>query len=212
MTKQSVSKAPDKANEPDPTLSELFVFGVDERGDQRGGRFMGATDAVIKAGEDRGYRVVVKPPAAFAKLAMALPTGRVFSSGKVIFPTIRQALYDSLAAAEKMIPQYRDAESAGIDAAHLNSSDPIPDTCAAEPLPTYPALPVDWDDIDVGDLVLISGGNDTGYWEAIVTRCDQDILTLRLRDDPKQGTYVRHRLAVGLMNPGSLAEELPFGP
>lgn len=212
MTKQPVPKAPDRATEPDPTLSELFVFGVDERGGQRGGRFMGATDAVIKAGEDCGYRVIVKPPVAFAKLAMALPTGRVFSSGKVIFPTIRQTLYGSLAAAEKMIPQYRDAESVGIDATHLNSSDPIPDTDAAEPLPTYPALPVDWDDIDVGSLVLISGGNDIGWWEAVVTRCDQDILTLRLRDEPKQGTFVRHRLAVGLINPGPPFEEPPFGP
>jgi len=40
-----------------------------------------------------------------------------------------------------------------------------------------------------------------GWWEAIVIANDNDMLTLRWRDYPKQENVVRHVSAVALMKP-----------
>ncbi len=68
---------------------------------------------MIKAAQDHGYRVVVKPPELFSKLAADMPLGRAFSDGKVIFQTLGKTFYNRLIEAEKLIPQYRDPEALG---------------------------------------------------------------------------------------------------
>jgi hypothetical protein len=64
-------------------------------------------------------------------------------------------------------------------------------------------LPRSWESIDVGQLVLVED-DDPGYgwWPCLVTKREDQVLTLRLRDYPDKGTYVRHVAQVGLLNPG----------
>lgn len=201
-TKKSTETA--TADHSSPTICELFVFGEDgERKEFRGGRFATATDQVIKAAQDRGYRVLVKPPELFSKLAADMPLGRESSDGKVIFQVLGKTFYNRLIEAEKLIPQYRDLEASGVPLEFFNNEEGLPDTEQPAPLPTYPNHPRDWSVVDVGDLVLITAGAEYGYWEAIVTKRQQEILFLRLRDEPGQGTFVRHRLGVALVNPGA---------
>lgn len=192
----------------DQTPCELFIFGQnEERKEFRGGRFATVTDQVIEAAKGRGYKVIIKPPELFTKLAMEMPGGREFSDGKVIFQALGKTLYKKLVEAERLIPQYQDLEASGVPLEYFNNDEGLPDTEEMMPLPTYPTYPRDWSAVDVGDLVLITAGAEYGYWEAVVTQRQQEILFLRLRDEPKQGTFVRHRHGVGLINPGSHAAE-----
>jgi hypothetical protein len=185
----------------DQTPCELFVFGVNEENKEfRGGRFATASDQVIEAAKGRGYRVIIKPPELFTKLAMEMPVGRAFSD-KVIFQALGKTLYKKLVEAEKLITQYRDLEVSGVPLDFFNNDEGLPDTEEPASLPTYPNYPRDWSLVDVGDIVLITAGAEYGWWEAIVTQRQQEILFLRLRDEPKQGTFVRHRRGVALINP-----------
>jgi hypothetical protein len=64
-----------------------------------------------------------------------------------------------------------------------------------------PGLPRSWDEIDVGHLVLAEGVPDEGYWEAIVVARDNDMLTLKWVDYPRNPQVVRHRTSVALLKP-----------
>ena len=70
----------------------------------------------------------------------------------------------------------------------------------ADPKPA-PGLPRTWDEIDVGHLVLAQEKPGEGYWETIVVAKDNDMLTLRWRDNPKYPHLVCHRTAVALLKP-----------
>jgi hypothetical protein len=70
----------------------------------------------------------------------------------------------------------------------------------ADPAPA-PGLPVTWDDIDVGHLVIARYELAAGWWEAIVVVRDGDMLTVKWRDYPKQAPAVLHRAALALLRP-----------
>jgi hypothetical protein len=70
----------------------------------------------------------------------------------------------------------------------------------ADPAPA-PGLPVTWDDIDVGHLVIARDELAAGWWEAIVVVRDGDMLTVKWRDYPKQAPAVLHRAALALLRP-----------
>ena len=70
----------------------------------------------------------------------------------------------------------------------------------ANPKPA-PSLPRGWDDIEIGHLVLAQEVPGEGYWETIVVAKDNDMLTLRWRDNPKYPHLVCHRTAVALLKP-----------
>ncbi|MCW2225707.1 hypothetical protein M2232_009239 [Bradyrhizobium japonicum] len=78
-----------------------------------------------------------------------------------------------------------------------------PTTPSEEPKVRVAGLPKTWDSIDVGSVVLAMDGPEDGWWECVVLKRDDGVLTLRLRDYPKQGTYVRHLTQVALINPGA---------
>ena len=89
---------------------------------------MTASEEVVKACRENGFKVVIKPPVHFAEIGMQLPFGRAFSSGKAILPAISRSLHDTLVAAEKLIPQFSDAAAAGIEPRHLNNPTGLPDS------------------------------------------------------------------------------------
>jgi len=203
MTTKKSAETCDADQSASQAICELFVFGEDEEKKEfRGGRFATATDQVISAGKDHGYQVVVNPPPGFVAVGMQLPLGRAFSDGKVIFQALSKTLYRKLVEAEQLIPQYRDLDASGVLLDFFNNDEGLPDTEEPAPLPTYPNHPRDWSSVDIGDLVLITAGAEYGWWEAIVIQRQQEILFLRLRDEPGQGVFVRHRHGVALINPG----------
>jgi hypothetical protein len=51
-------------------------------------------------------------------------------------------------------------------------------------------------------MVLVHESPADGWWEATVLKREDEILTLRFRDYPKQPTFIRHINAVALVNPG----------
>ncbi|MFL6464639.1 MAG: hypothetical protein ACJ73N_09560 [Bryobacteraceae bacterium] len=68
--------------------------------------------------------------------------------------------------------------------------------------PTIAGLPRSWEDVGIGHMVLVHESPEDGWFEAVVVHRDEEVLTLRFRDYPKQPTFVRHISAVALVNPG----------
>jgi hypothetical protein len=87
----------------------------------------------------------------------------------------------------------RSAQAADLETEGIN----VPTTS-----PISSGLPRSWDSIGVGHVVLGQDSPEKGWWECVVVQREGEILTLRLRDYPKEGTYLRHITQVALINPG----------
>lgn len=197
-----MAKTPSTKAMPSSTVAELFIFGQDKAGRHRGGRFLSTSEQIVRAAAEHGYLAADRPPIGFVELAMDMPLGHIDASGRPSLPTIKSELYYAVLWAYRQIEQLRQAELAGYVSSKLLSAVGVPEDRKLHALPTYPKMPSDWEAVDVGCLVLIHGGPEVGWWDAIVLDRSDDILKLRLRDDPEQGVFFRHRNAVGLINPG----------
>jgi hypothetical protein len=196
---KKTAKAPAAASEP------MFAFGLDEKSKPRGARFTQYNDQLVSAVLDMGLNFVIAPSPAFADAAKKLPEGRHYASGKAFIGNIRQALLDELVAIVRQpgdtSQAYRLEEKP--NAASGGSASEAPVRCAS---PITSGLPRSWDAVNVGHMVLAHASPDDGWWEAVVIRREDDILTLRYRDAPKLPTFIRHVTTVALVNPGPLAE------
>lgn len=177
----------------------LFVFGIDEEGKPRGARFTELNDKVVSAAGNMRLKSVHAASAAFRAIATKLPIGRLYASGKAFVPPIRRDLVDKLNAVlatpgDESQTQEPPTTSAPTDA-QTEPSD--------EPKVRVAGLPKTWDSVDVGSVVLAMDGPEDGWWECVVLKREDSVLTLRLRDYPKQGTYIRHLTQVALINPGA---------
>jgi hypothetical protein len=174
---------------------KLFVFGLDEDGKPRGARFPEFNEKVISAAAQMKLVSVHPASPAVTEIGMKLPVGRLYASGKAFVPPIRRDLLSKLKAA---------LEVPG-DQSHIHQPAPAQSAEKAKAVGEVVAagLPRTWESIDVGHLVLVED-DDPGYgwWPCLVTERNKDVLTLRLRDYPDKGTYVRHIAQVGLVNPG----------
>jgi hypothetical protein len=201
-----MTKVSDKKTEKAP-VSPLFALGLDDNGKPRGARFPhGLRDDIASAALDMKCRIVHEHSAAFTELGMKLPIGRVYSSGKAFIPNIRRDLYDKLEAARKLPPD-KTAGTAALNAmlekyekAHASKAAETPAVACKSPVTS--GLPRDWASIEPGHMVLIHESVDDGWWEAVVLVREDEILTLRFRDFPKQPTFKRHINTVALVNPG----------
>ena len=66
-------------------------------------------------------------------------------------------------------------------------------------------LPRTWDSIQPGHVVLVHESPTDGWWEATVQEREEEILTLKFRDYPRQPKFQRHISQVALINPGPMA-------
>ena len=126
---------------------------------------------------------------------MKLPVGRLYASGKAFIPNVRRDAVKEL--------------NAILGSAGDTSQQHRPPTTNGEPqgssISTIASgLPRSWESIEVGQVVLAEeDGVNEGYWACVVVKREADILTLRLRDYPKQKQqYVRHVAQVALIYPG----------
>ena len=194
-------KAPKKKTEQKPaTVSPVFVFGLDESGKARGAKFLqGLKDNIAAAALDMKFNLVHDHSAEFTALGMKLPTGRIYGSGKSFIPPIRRDLYDKLKAA-----QSRPTEAIP-GSAPLNidgsKTETVRDVDLGMPIPND--LPRSWQVVQPGNLVIAQSNHIEGWWEAIIVERADDILTLRWRDYPNEGTVKRHLGTIALINPGT---------
>jgi hypothetical protein len=185
MSKRPSKKAaPKKANE--VKVDQLFVLGRNENGKPRGARFPEVKDDIVTAALRLNCTVVHPASASFAAVAMKLPKGRIYASGQAFIPNIRSGLFDDLTT---ILSNSDDTSSAHT----LGKVEVSPDT----------PLPKNWDEVDIGSMVLIHENPEDGWWEAIVLERRDDVLRLQLRDYPKLPIYERHISAVALVNPGT---------
>lgn len=169
------------------TTDKLFVFGVDNEGKPRGARFAEFNEKVVTATAEMNLTSVHPASAAFAEVAMKLPVGRLYASGKAFVPPIRRDLLGKLKVA---------LATPG-DESQVHNAIP-----AQSDVGVATGLPRTWDSIDVGHVVLVDDSPEFGWWPCVVLKREDQLLTLHLRDYPDKGTYVRHIAQVALINPG----------
>jgi hypothetical protein len=204
MGKKSGKTAPAK-------VDQVYVLGLDANGKPRGARFAELKDSIVSAAMDMNCRVLIDQPEAVSALGMKLPVGRVYGGGKVVklfVPNIRRELHDKILEAARIAAEKSDAEikaGAAEQSAVVESMIEQAEAVLAEVRcisPVTSGLPRSWETIGVGHMVLAHESPDDGWWEAVVIKREDEILTLRYRDAPKLPKFIRHINTVALVNPG----------
>ena len=99
-----------KSDKGPATVDQLFVLGLDENGKPRGARFAELKDNIASAAVDMNCRVLINQPEAVSDIAMKLPAGRIYASGKAFIPNIRRDLYDKISEAARIVAENSDAQ------------------------------------------------------------------------------------------------------
>ena len=151
-----------------------------------------------KAARLSGLKLVSVRSDKVRDLALRVPKGRIFSSGKAFTPLIQPSVYDAL------LPHAANAPAGSTDKrikaqAAGDAGGAAGQTGAADATAQGTILPKDWGSIGMGATVLAYSPEDEAWFEAIVTRADPNgKLTLRWRDYPDEPTILRqpHQLAL----------------
>jgi hypothetical protein len=201
-----------KTGKNQPTkVDQVYVLGLDANGKPRGARFAELKDSIASAAMDMNCRVLIDQPEAVSALGMKLPVGRVHGGGKVVklfVPNIRRELYEQILEAARIAAEQSAAEMEAGAAEQSTAVKAIKDRADAAlgevrtVSPVTSGLPRSWESIAVGHMVLVHESPADGWWEATVLKREDEILTLRFRDYPKQPTFIRHINTVALVNPG----------
>ncbi|KQO91285.1 hypothetical protein ASF33_17840 [Methylobacterium sp. Leaf92] len=186
--------------------SVVVLFGRDEQGRPHASRFDGSNVAQVEAAARlMGLHLGAADTAALRDLAVRLPAGRLFPSGKGFVPFVKTDLYNQLLAATGTPDTPMPNRATG------KASDAPPPTGAGsggkgnpDAPGGAPKAPGDWTAIGIGSTVLACQGPMEGWWEAVVlyTKAN-DAFVLRWRDFPDDGEVVRARKDLGLMPPNS---------
>jgi hypothetical protein len=191
-------------------VDQVYVLGLDANGKPRGARFPELKDSIASAAMDMNCRVLIDQPEVVSTLGMKLPVGRVHGGGKVVklfVPNIRRDLYDKILEAARVLgeganpePEAATVQQAAVVNEPKDQADAAPEVRCVSPITS--GLPRGWESIAVGHMVLVHESPADGWWEATVLKREDEILTLRFRDYPKQPTFIRHINTVALVNPG----------
>jgi hypothetical protein len=169
--------APGKKTKPaKPAAKGYIIFGADEYAKPEAARFSAeAPDLLAKAAAAMHLRLA-EVTEDLAEIATKLPAGRLHANGRGLVPYVKGDLY-----AELVGETVGDQET------------------PANPNPSAQDLPLNWDEIQPGHLVIARETLECGWCEAIVIERNGDLLTLRYRDYPQYSTMIRHRSAVALI-------------
>jgi len=157
---------------------KVIVFGMDESKKPHAAWFAEAdAELAEKAAGFMRMKVLKVSLDDHRTVALQLPQGKVFASGKAFTPFIKLALYERLkgfeGAFEPAIPVV------------ANDSAPQPEA------PTH-HRPATWAEIEVGSLVLANVDSEDGWYEAVVIeKKTDDLLILTWRDWPEYSHFVR---------------------
>lgn len=180
------------------TTDKFFVFGIDNDGKPRGARFAEFNQRALNYVSELKLTGVFPASPAFSEIAAKLPPGRLYSSGKAFVANIRRDLVERLEAALATPGDESQKHRPAPDTNETDSGEPKVQTTS----PITFGLPRTWDSIQPGHVVLIHESPTDGWWESTVVERDDEILTLRFRDYPRQPKFQRHISQVALINPG----------
>ena len=191
----------------------LIVFGADKDGKPHASWFTEPDTALAtKAAGVMHMRTLPLSTEAHRTLAAELPSGRVFASGRAFVPFVKKGLYDRLSALAG--PAGSKATAAGETAVQ----EPGTATCDAgdqsskAPASGEPRYPRSWVGVAIGSLVLITEGEQDGWYEAEVVEAKAGgIYTLRWRDWPDLPLLVRRREHMALLHANTAAVEAALG-
>lgn len=186
----------------------LVVFGTDKGGKPHAAWF--ATPDVslaTKAAETIGFRALVLCDDAQRSAAAELPQGRVFGSGRAFVPFVAREVYARLQA---FAGGSMGSTTTGIRPAAQSPEKPTDgdDGSPGGSDPADPRYPRSWAGIAIGSLVLITEGEEDGWYEAVVVASQPGgEFTLQWRDWPDLPLLVRRRDEMALLHPNAAAAE-----
>jgi hypothetical protein len=172
-----MSKAKTKTKQP-VSQRTLVVYGYDENQKPRAAQFVeNEFELARKAAELMKLQVYEGEAIKLRRALKKISAGNVYASGWGFVPNIRQSQYDALLT--KL----------------TGTKPPMPGAL----VPT--GYPKTFDEIEIGHLVIAPADSAAdGWWPSIVTGIDGDMLSLQMRDYPKEKGK-RHRTAVALVSP-----------
>lgn len=180
-----------------PAVAVVWRNGKDT---PRGSWFPAADlDAAIAGAAEMGMFAVRADTPDIIRLALKLPRGRVFDSGKLFAPLVQTKVYEQLMA---YLPEHGIAAKPRLvmSAAPTGASNGGADVQSASDSVPEGTRPTDWSEIKVGSLVLAEEAPADGWFEAHVIEVrDRDMFRLRWRDYPDELLITRHRTRLALM-------------
>ncbi|MCJ2055665.1 hypothetical protein MKL09_03745 [Methylobacterium sp. J-048] len=220
-----VTKAEEQSTNPDPARGPdidaqaetpaakpapaLIVFGTDKDGKPHASWFAEPDAALaMKAAGMMNMRTLPLSTEAHRTLAAELPSGRVFASGRAFVPFVKKGVYDRLSALAGQVGAK--ATAAGETVAHgtATATGDVGDQTSKATATGEARYPRSWAGVATGSLVLISEGEQDGWYEAEVIEAKTGgIYTLRWRDWPDLPLLVRRREHMALLHPNTAAIE-----
>ncbi len=214
---------PAKASKP-KLVPALIVVGRDDTDKPHASSFAEADVTLArKAAELMGMYAVAVESDALKELAVKLPEGRVFASGKAFVPFVKASLFEQLlphlgedgqkkiaarstaAATDKSAQPATEPDAgkadgdAGTGAANSTTAGA---SSSNDAKPTAPKYPTDWSQIAKGSEVLALEKPGEAWYEAIVVEeRSEGLFTLRWRDFEGYPVFVRRREHIGLIHP-----------
>lgn len=198
------------------TTRSLIVFGRDDARKPHASIFLlpevEAAEGAAKLMGMHSHRI---EPGEAVDIAMRLPRGKLFDSGKAFVPFVKGEVYARIAALAGVADE-RDG-GPGDDKA----ADSPENASAGSPAPVAALGGGDggggaaggnggdlWAKLAVGDMVLASEGPDEGYFEARIMKAKaKGIFTLKFRDYPDAPQVDRSYYQLGLIHPRQLAKK-----
>ncbi|MGU3480130.1 hypothetical protein [Methylobacterium sp. D48H] len=184
----------------------LVVFGTDKGGKPHAAWF-GPTDVSLatKAAATIGFRALVLCDDAQRSAAAELPQGRVFGSGRAFVPFVAREVYERLQA---LADGPKGSTISSIRVVAQGPEKPADDDagCLGGSGSVDPRYPRSWAGIAIGSLVLITEGEEDGWYEAVVVASKPGgEFTLQWRDWPDLPLLVRRRDEMALLHPNAAA-------
>jgi hypothetical protein len=183
MSKAKTTSKVTTKSKPVATQRVLIVYGLDDKNKPRAAKFLGPDFELAR--KAAGLMKLQTHEADFEPLRRHITKvagGDVYASGWGFVPAIGRSQYDALVK-------------------RLTGKAPPKQ---GELVPT--AYPESWSKIAVGHCVIAQeDASEDGWWQAVVTAVDGDMLTLQWCVNPKQPKAKRHRSAVALLDPTAYA-------
>ncbi|MCJ2021087.1 hypothetical protein MKK84_27330 [Methylobacterium sp. E-065] len=202
-TKGALTPAESPLAKPTPAL---IVFGADKGGKPHAAWFPTPdVSLATKAAATIGFRALVLCDDAQRSAAAELLQGRVFSSGRTYVPFVAKEVYERLQAfaGGSPGPTISSIRSAAQSPEKLADGD---DGCPGGSGPPNPRYPRSWAGIAIGSLVLITEGDEDGWYEAVVVASKPGgEFTLQWRDWPDLPLLMRRRDEMALLHPNAAA-------
>ncbi|MDP4006692.1 hypothetical protein [Methylobacterium sp. NEAU K] len=202
-TKNALTPAESPLAKPIPAL---IVFGIDKDGRPHAAWFATLdVSLATKAAATIGFRALVLCDDSQRSAAAELPQGRVFGSGRAFVPFVAREVYDRLQALASGPKGSITSSIRMVAQAPMKAADGD-ECCPSESGPANPRYPRSWAGIAIGSLVLITEGDQDGWYEAVVVASKPGgEFTLQWRDWPDLPLLMRRRDEMALLHPNAAA-------